>query len=54
MSAGDGVLKATITVLGTPGLAAVKRLLLEAITKPEHGKAGRPCDVFLAHRLVRL
>lgn len=50
MSASAGTLRATKTVLGTPGLAAVKRVLLEAITTPVYGKPGLPNDLFLAHR----
>jgi hypothetical protein len=44
-----GMTKATLMTLGTPGLHAVRRLLLQAMLKPQDSRPGRPLELFVAH-----
>lgn len=46
----DDRLRARLVVLGTPGLAAVKRVLLEGMLCPKKGTPGRPHMLHVAQR----
>lgn len=50
MCGSTGHMKASMTVLGTPGVRAVRRLLVTAITNPAVGKPQRPSTLFVAYR----
>ena len=49
-SSEEGCMRASLYTLGTPGLQAVKRLLIEAMTAPVDGAPGVPRSMFVAHR----
>jgi hypothetical protein len=47
-----GMIKASLMTLGTPGLHAVRRVLLQAMLNPQDARPGRPMELFVAHRWV--
>jgi hypothetical protein len=49
----DGV-KARLVVLGTPGFAALKRVLMEGMLCPKQGPPSRPESIHVAHRWALL
>jgi hypothetical protein len=47
-----GMIKASLMTLGTPGLHAVRRVLLQAMLNPQDARPCRPVELFVAHRWV--
>eukprot|EP00878_Enallax_costatus_P035971 GHUV01040237.1.p1 GENE.GHUV01040237.1~~GHUV01040237.1.p1 ORF type:complete len:690 (+),score=95.53 GHUV01040237.1:319-2388(+) len=43
-------MRSMLTVLGTPGVAAVRKLLISGMTNPMFGQPERPTIIFVAHR----
>lgn len=48
----DGRKKASVVVVGTPGLPAVRRALLQAMTAPHDAQPGRPPYLDVANRYM--